>query len=291
MRKRFLMVVNPIAGIEGSTLVRAVVSALEAGGATVETARPTSGPDARRCAREACQSRLFDAVIAVGGDGTIRQVAAGAQGTDVPIGIVPTGTGNILAHETGIKANPQEIARILVEGRIIPVQGGLANGEPFLLMASAGFDGRVTAVVDRRMQRRFGKAAYTRPVLKALFHPLDELDVTIDNVRHQANWVIVTNSRYYGGTFVLTPQTTVSDGGLCAVLFHAQSRLDHAFQLLALARGRLDNHRGVRMIPCERVTISASRSAAPTQIDGDFLGSTPLDVRIGQQVVHVIVGA
>jgi diacylglycerol kinase family enzyme len=119
----------------------------------------------------------------------------GAQGTDVPVGIVPNGTGNILAHETGIIANPPEIARMLVEGRIVPIQGeDLANGEPFLLMASAGFDGRVTAVVDRRMQRRFGKAAYTQPVLKALFHPLDELDVTIDNVCHQANWVIVTNS-------------------------------------------------------------------------------------------------
>ena len=156
-------------------------------------------------------------------------------------------------------------------------------------MAGAGFDGRVTAGVNRGMQRRLGKAAYARPIFQALFDPLDEIDVAVDNVRYKASWVIVTNSRYYGGSFVLDPRATVFEGGLCAVLFQAGSRIVQAYQLLALARGKLHSRRDVQAIECKHVTIRASHPTS-TQIDGDLLGSTPLEVHVGQKTVRVIVG-
>src|SRR5262245_21260676 len=216
MRSRFFIIANPTAGVADSKLLPSVLAALEQAGSAVTTVHPSNGTDARHCARDACRSGIFDAVVAAGGDGTIRQVAAGALGTEVPIGIIPIGTGNVMAHEIGLGLNPRDVVQTLLTGCVAQVQGGLANNEPFLLMVGAGFDGRVAAALDRRMQSRFGKSAYARPILQALVHPLDELDVAIDGIDYKANWVIITNSRHYGGSFVLAPRTTVFSAGFYA---------------------------------------------------------------------------
>ncbi|MGH6816134.1 MAG: diacylglycerol/lipid kinase family protein [Hyphomicrobiaceae bacterium] len=290
MRRRFFAIVNPIAGVVGSKLLPAVLAALEKAGADVVAVCPSSGADARRCAGDACRSGLFDAIVAAGGDGTIRQVAAGALGTDVPIGIIPIGTGNVMAHEIGLKPNPQDVVRALLTGRVARMRGGLVNNEPFLLMVGAGFDGRVTATLNRRMQNRFGKSAYARPVLQALVHPLDELDVAVDGIDYHANWIVVTKSRHYGGSFVLAPQTTVFSTGFYALLFQARSRTAHALQLLALACGRLAARQDVKAVPCKRVTVRCSRKT-PAQIDGDAFSCTPLEVEPNSREVGVIVSA
>ena len=144
------MVVDPIAGIEGSTLVRAVVSSCSklAVRLWIQLA-PQSGPDARRCAREARQSRLFDAAGLQPEQAMARSdgLQQGRRGPMFRSAIVPTGTGNILAHETGIIANSSEKSPgCLSRGRIVPIQGGSSPAvNPCLPMASAGLDGRVTA--------------------------------------------------------------------------------------------------------------------------------------------------
>ena len=98
---------------------------------------------ARRAARMAADSGNYDAVIAAGGDGTIRHVAAALIGTETPLGIIPVGTGNVLAHEIGLAATAGAVAPMLLDGPIATVACAQANAEPFLLMVGAGFDARV----------------------------------------------------------------------------------------------------------------------------------------------------
>jgi YegS/Rv2252/BmrU family lipid kinase len=290
MRSRFFVIVNSAAGKAKNTLLPQVLAALTREGAEVTIAYPSSGAAARQSARKACQSGLFDAVVAAGGDGTIREVAAGALGSDVPLGVVPIGTGNVLAQELGLSPTSREIARALLTGSVFCAQAGQANGEPFLLMAGVGFDGRVTATLNRQVQKRLGKLAYLAPVLKAVLHPLDELDVTIDGVPHKANWTIVANSRFYAGSFVVAPQASIFAEQLYAVVFHARSRLGLVRQLLALAAGRIGRRKDVAAFRCQRVKVTALHRI-PTQIDGDPLGCTPLNVEVSTHTVRVIVAA
>ena len=159
-----------------------------------------------------------------------------------------------------------------------------ANDEPFLLMAGAGFDGRVIAALDHRLKSHVGKAAYAGPMLGALAHPVDTLTVKVDGCPHEASWAVIANARHYGGSFVMARRTGIRERGLQAILFKAKNRAVLLGQLMALAMGQLDaraaSHGDVEMIPCARASIAAQHPV-PTQIDGDAFGTTPLEIATG----------
>ena len=291
-RRRFFMIVNPGAGLAGVPLVRDVVAALEAAGASVSTQMPGGPAAARAATRQAAASGTFDAVLAAGGDGTIRQSAAALVGCDVPLGVIPVGTGNVLAHEIGLEPTPQAVARMLLDGPAVPVACAQANGEPFLLMAGIGFDGRVVGALDQRLKSRIGKAAYMAPVIGALIRPVDRLSLSIDGRPHDASWAVISNARHYGGRFVMAPRTGIRERGLEAILFKANHAGTLARQLLSLATGRLDvraqNRKDVEMLRCSRVSVT-THHPVPTQIDGDAFGATPIDIAAGSEEVRLIV--
>jgi diacylglycerol kinase (ATP) len=292
MRHNFFMVANPGAGLSSSPLVDRVTDELRRAGASIACTRSKDIQAAREAVREAVSCGRYDAIVAAGGDGTIRQVAGALLGGDTPLGIVPVGTGNVLAHEIGLAVNPAAIARMLLHGPSATIMCARANNEPFLLMAGAGFDGRVIAALDHRFKSYVGKAAYAGPVLGALVRPIDVLSVTVDGSRHEASWAIITNARHYGGRFVLAPQAGIQERGLQAVLFKAKNRAVLIGQLLSLVMGTLDaraaNLGDVEVLPCASATITAHHPV-PAQVDGDAFGSTPLQIEAGASELQFIV--
>ena len=178
------------------------------------------------------------------------------------------GTGNVLAHEIGLTPKAGAIAHMLLHGPSAPVMCARANDEPFLLMAGAGFDGRVIAALDHRFKSYVGKAAYAGPMLGALVRPVDVLTVTLDGSRHEASWAVISNARHYGGRFVLAPHTGIQERGLQAVLFKARNRAVLMGQVLSLVMGRLDQRAAIRgdveMLSCtSRHDHGASPCADP----------------------------
>ena len=292
MRMRFFLTANPGAGLTGTPRVDEVARVLARAGASVDRAQPKDVQAARHAAREAVACGRYDAVIAAGGDGTIRQVAAALLGSQTPLGIIPVGTANVLAHEIGLVLKPDAIARVLLHGVLAKISCARANGEPFLLMAGAGFDGRVIAALDHRFKSYVGKAAYAGPMLGALVRPMDTLTVTVDGRRHEASWAVIANARHYGGRFVMAPRTGIQERGLQATLFKARSRAVLIRQLMSLAMGTLDaraaSHGDVEMLPCSRASVTAHHPV-PTQVDGDAFGSTPLEVEAGAGELQLIV--
>jgi diacylglycerol kinase family enzyme len=280
-RRRFLLVHNPTAGIIGDRLVRSVVARLEARGATVEAARPS-----RHDAGPLENTDGFDAVIAAGGDGTIRALAARAG--DLPLGIIPAGTGNVLASEIGLPRRAEAIAEILARGPVVDIVGARANGAPFFVMAGAGFDGAVVRALDVGLKRLIGKAAYALPILRALATRPEPLSVTIDGVPHAARWLVVTKARRYGGSFVISSSAGVLKPGLTAVLFTSTSRFMLLRQLLALVAGTLEREPGVAIIRCRHVTVTSS-VPVPVQIDGDEFAVSPLLVEADGPRLRLIV--
>jgi diacylglycerol kinase (ATP) len=294
MRRRFFLVVNTGAGLSRPRLVDEVTAALERTGASVARETLNEFAQIRRLVGAAARSLRYDVVVAAGGDGTIRAAAAGINGTDVPLAIIPCGTANVLAQEIGLKATPELVCQMLRSGPQRTIACARANDEPFLLMAGAGFDARVVGGLNHALKARIGKAAYTGPVLGALLRPLDTLSITIDNRSFEASWVVIANARHYAGRFVLAPRTGIHQRGLEAVLFTARNRAVLLGQLLSLLRGRLDaragRHGDVAMYPCSHVKISAP-GPVPVQIDGDPFGVTPLDAQAGTDAIHLIVPA
>jgi diacylglycerol kinase family enzyme len=294
MRRRFFLVENPGAGVAGSPLVEDVARLLAKAGAEVTRTRGADIAAARLALRKAADSGSYDAIVAAGGDGTIREAAVALIGTDVALGIIPVGTGNVLAHEIGLARTPAAISSMLLQGPVAKVACAEANGEPFLLMVGAGFDARVVGALDQRLKSRLGKAAYAGPLLGAIIRPIDTLIVTVDGRRHGATWAVIANARHYGGHFVLAPRTGILERGLEAILFKTRSRAVLLGQLMSLAAGRLEPRAAhgddIEMLACSRVSIQARRPV-PVQIDGDAFGTTPVEIDAGTREVHLIVPA
>jgi diacylglycerol kinase family enzyme len=285
-RRRFLLVENPIAGVSRRTLTDDVVRALELRGAAVT--RLGAEADLARVGWAEAAAR-YDAVIAAGGDGTVRALGRCVAATDLPVGLIPRGTGNVLAEEVGLPRTPGAIADLLMSGPVVRIRGARANGEPMFLMAGIGFDGDVVHRLDLGLKRSVGKAAYAMPALAAMGASQPRLSVRIDGGEPlEAGWVVVANARRYGGSFHLSRQAGLGNDGLVVVLFARGGPLRRAGQLLALGAGRLDRIAGVRMLPATRVLI-ASADRAPVQIDGDAFGAVPVDMVWGEPRLALIV--
>jgi diacylglycerol kinase family enzyme len=293
-RKSFALVFNARAGVARPRLLDGVLAGLKSGGASVfQLPARTAGEASERVA-ELATSRGADAVIAAGGDGTFRAVATGAAGTDLPVGFIPLGTGNILAYELGIGKGARSLAQGLLVNPTLAVQGGLVNGEPFFLMVGAGFDARIIQGLNYKTKRLVARAAFTVPVTKTLLRGPEFFDVDVDGRQFTASWVIVTRASHYGGSFVLTRDTQLGAGSMIAIVFDARSRLALLQASLGLALGRLvhpdSRSRGVTVLPAKCVQIGR-RVAVPVQVDGDEAGSTPVDVAAAGPFVQVIVPA
>ena len=291
MRRRFLITANVTAGRGQTAHLDAVIRALKSTGAEVELVRPPSPDAAEQIVSEACRRGQVDAVLAAGGDGSIRRAATGASGSGVPVGIIPLGTGNVMAGEIGMPRRAEEIARVLMTGPATRIEGAMVNGRPFFLWVGAGFDGRVVRVLHLGAKRRLGKLAYGAAIARSILDPLDELTVSIDGVTRRAAWAIVSNASRYGGHFTLTDQTRLGEPGLVALLMTEPSRALLIRMFMALATGRLPalarSARGLCCLPARDVIIEG-RDKFAVQIDGDPETCARLAISTGGPAFHLI---
>lgn len=277
MRRNFALLFNDSAGVGQPRRLARVLAHLKSAGARVKHLNVAGAEDATRLVAEIAKAGTYDAVIAAGGDGTVRAAAAGAAGTPLPVGYIPLGTGNVLRHEIGLSKRSSEIARVLLEGSELEARLGTVNGAPFFLMVGAGFDARAVAVLDQDAKRRLGRLAYGRPIMKAMTARPERMEIEIDGVQHHASWVIVTKASHYGGSFALTRETRLGKKQMLAVLVKGETQTALVRAALLLALGRLSHAAGVETIPCTRVRIS-SENAVPLQADGDAAGTTPCEI-------------
>ncbi|MGH7607716.1 MAG: diacylglycerol/lipid kinase family protein, partial [Gemmatimonadales bacterium] len=160
---RALVITNPAAARADAKAVAAICDTLRGGGWTVEV-RATAGPgDARRLAEEA-RDQAFDVLVCHGGDGTTMQVAAGIVGTGlagrgIPLGLVPGGTGNVLAGNLGLPRGATRAARALLTARTHAIDLGVvdrADGPHyFAVAAGTGFDAQLMADTKLAAKRRW----------------------------------------------------------------------------------------------------------------------------------------
>jgi diacylglycerol kinase family enzyme len=292
MRRRFALVFNSTAGVAIPRLLDGVLAAMRARGADIFQLAARSSAEAAERVADAGRQGICDAVIAAGGDGTFRAVATGAAESGLPVGIVPLGTGNVLAHEIGLLRRAPDVARVLLEGKEIEARGGFINGTPFFLMVGAGFDARIVARLNYRTKRALGRGAYGYPVLRTLAEGVQHFDVELDGRRFEASWVILSFASRYGGSFVLTRETGVGRDSLIAIVIEARSRFAIATRAVSMALGRLGNPqtcpRGVHVLPVKRALIGR-QSTVPIEVDGDEAGLSPAEVKADGLRVRLIV--
>lgn len=292
MRQRFALVFNDTAGTIRPLLLDRVLTVLRATGAVVQPVQAASAVEASAKVRALALTGEVEAVIAAGGDGTVRAVAVGLADTALPVGYIPLGTGNVLKYEMGLGSRAEVIAGTLLHGAILEARCGLVNGAPFFLMAGAGFDARIVAGLAQAAKRVMGRAAYTFPATQAFAGKPPRFQVEADGEAYEASWVIVSNAMHYGGSFVLTRDTQLGVDGLVAVIVTGDTRRAMLSAGLALAAGRLGDAqrcpKGVIVRRVHRVHITARRPVH-IQVDGDEAGMSPAEILASGPQVRFIV--
>lgn len=288
VRRAFLIVRNRNAGLKTTRLVAQVASALAANGARADIVETAVAGDVQHALADAGR---IDAVVAAGGDGTVRALALTLAdlGLGLPVGLIPAGTGNVLANELGLPGRADRLADVLMHGPARAVHVMQANGTPFLLMASSGFDAAVLLRLSVALKQKIARAAYAQPTLAAMAHEtITPFEVVVDGKPHTATWAIVASARTYGGSFRLVRDVSIFDESLRAVLFSARTRAGRLRELMWLAAGQAERCKGVSVIACREVLIRAPRQQ-PCQIDGDPLGFGPVEVAPAGRTLSLIV--
>lgn len=234
----------------------------------------TQGPgDARRLAREAVAQGL-DVVVAVGGDGTINEVIQELAGSNTALGVLPSGTINVWARETGIPLEHNRAREILLNGQTRRVDLGKFHDRYFLLMASIGFDGEVTRAVEKKPIKRFGVLAYL--ILGAwlgIGYPNFQvmLQMGEDEKRFQAVQVIIGNTQLYAGAIRFTWQAKCDDGLLNVCLVRSATLAGRLQVIIDFLLRHKRRDRWVRYETSDLIKLHTNRPVA-IQVDGEPAG-------------------
>ena len=289
---RVLVIHNPMAGRGHSRLFQDVTAALERLGCDVAIQTTTQRGDAEAFARSA-DPETFDVAVAAGGDGVIAEVVNGLLANDVgdhdlPLGIIPLGTANVLAMEIALPADAYSLARIIAAGPRRCCYPGLANGRAFMMMAGAGFDAHVVNNVSSSLKKRIGKGAYVWAALCELMRRnRNRFDVVTGGRTISAASVIVSKGRYYGGHYICTPDSRLDRPTFQVCLFERSGTWATLRYLLGLVRGAIPRMQGVTLIETDALRIEG-RHGDPVQGDGDIIANLPLDVRVAERGLLVL---
>lgn len=229
-------------------------------------------------------------LVVAGGDGSINEALTGFQDHPEPprLAVIPFGTANVLALDLGLPRTARSIARMISNGKTRPLHFGLANGRPFVLMVSAGFDAEVVHAVPLALKRRLGKLAYVITALRiGLTRKPSPVSVELDGEMISGRFAVASNARHYGGPFVICPGGA-TDPGLHMLILERDDPWSSLRYGLALVMGRIHKARGALVRPFTTARITSALNVA-AQVDGDPFGATPIEIRQTDRTLPVLV--
>ncbi|EOC99787.1 diacylglycerol/lipid kinase family protein [Caldisalinibacter kiritimatiensis] len=178
-----LFIINPIAGGDRAKNIHPLIEEImENTNITYKIVYTKGHNDATRIAYDAIK-KGYKTIVAVGGDGTINEVAKGiikaGKGT---LGIIPGGTGNDLVRSLNIPIDPKEALQVILTGKTKKIDVGEANGKVFLNVASVGFDSEIAKNTEKIKKHIKNKFAYTVGLLKTLItYKNKKVEIILDN--------------------------------------------------------------------------------------------------------------
>ena len=234
-------------------------------------------------------------VMAWGGDGTINEVASTLAFGEVPLGIVPAGSGNGLARQLSLNAKPDEAIRHAIASEPRRIDVGDIDGRLFVNLAGIGFDAHIAAKFAEASNRRRGFASYVSIASRALmrYEPATYVIQTDSDEKPcapvRAVLVTVANSPEFGNGAVIAPGAKIDDGLLDLVVIEEDSRINTIVQVPRLFRGTVDRAKGCSIRRVTRATIDSDRPMV-YHVDGEPVqGGSSLKVRVHPGALYVAV--
>lgn len=289
-KRHILFIVNPISGVKKKTSVlKQIENGIDATLFTYEIVLTEYAGHAAELAKKAAEEGV-DIVVAVGGDGTVNEVARSLVHSNSALGIIPRGSGNGLARHLQIPMDVKKALKIINQASIQCLDYGKINGQPFFCTCGVGFDAFVSLKFAESGKR--GPLSYVENTLReGLRYQPDTYTIETENgvTKHKAFLVACANASQYGNNVYIAPNASMSDGLMDIIIMEAFNTIESPQIILQLLNKTIDTNSHVKTIQAKKVRITRSTNGV-AHCDGDFFmtGDT-IDVELIQKSFNVVV--
>lgn len=231
----------------------------------------------------------FDVMVAVGGDGTVNEVAGGLIDKPTALGVIPLGSGNGFARHLEISMQSSRAIQQLNQSKKQSMDTGLLNQKPFFNVSGVGFDGQISKIFAEQLKR--GYITYARCIMEELqTYKAKKFSYIYDNKEVEGEFFLIAfaNTTQYGNNAIIAPQASTTDGLLDVVLVKPFPPMYlPTFTMMALFRN-LHRSPYVKIVKTPAITLH-NPEAAPVHIDGEFLNhDTRIEVKIRAESLQVL---
>jgi diacylglycerol kinase (ATP) len=293
--KHYKLIANPASGGGRTRRIAAlVVKELGRRGVLFDLEFTAAPRHAAEIAARACED--FDAIVAVGGDGTIHEIASGMLRCGKPLGILPAGSGNDLIKSLGVPNDIHAAIDILLRGRTRTIDVGTINGLCFVNVVGIGFDAAVNHNSHGLRWPSSGLLRYVAALIKTLgtFAPVP-LTVTLDGRTSSQDLFLLTigNGTTCGGGFQLTPHAVLDDGLLDVTMVRPLRVPVLLWHLPKVFGGTIDKVIRYASLGTARKVRVESTGTIPVHVDGEIYreDTKALEIEIIPQALTVIGSA
>ena len=289
--KRFVFIVNPISGTHDKQQILDLIPTMFDGGDYQVVYTERAG-HATEIASQAAEEGAH-IVVAIGGDGTVNEVACGIAHTESALGIVPCGSGNGLARHLGLSMKPEKALQTNKEAHIELCDYGLICDHPFFCTAGVGFDAEVSNIFAKAGKR--GLPTYFKTTISlGLKYQGEVLDIEFDDgevIKDEKFWLVTAgNAAQYGNDFFITQDASLRDGYLDVNLWSPFNKNESPVVGFELHHRMIAKNRHVRVKRCKKVTIHRQQEGA-IQWDGDpAWGPKDITMEIVEGGIKMVVG-
>jgi len=232
----------------------------------------------------------FEKIVAAGGDGTINQVVNGLAGSGTTLGLLPIGTMNVFATELGLPTNDLELCWEIVKGdstRAIDLPK--ANQKFFVQLAGVGLDAQVVKETSSQLKRNFGPLSYLISAVQIAARKPPKLfiqseDASID----EGSFVLVGNGRLYGGPFPFFKHAALDDGLLDVIVFKRLGYLEIIKYLQDVIFSSEIRVPEIEYFQTRQLRVESDQSV-PVELDGELVGSCPVEFSLENRSLRVLV--
>jgi diacylglycerol kinase (ATP) len=291
LKRKALFIVNPVSGGKKKDgvpqLIQQYLDTAIFDAAIVFT---DGASHARQIAKEAVDDN-YDLITAVGGDGTINEVASSLVGTNVALGILPCGSGNGLSRFLNIPMDMQKAIENLNTGRAEIIDSAEANGQPFFNMAGMGFDAHISEVFSHEKARGF--ITYIKSSLREIInYKPHTYNIEIDGVvyEREAFMLSFANSSQYGNNAHVSPHASVQDGLIDVCIIKPFPLYRFIGMGTRMFTKTTDRSKYVEIIRGKHIKVKRDQPG-PMHLDGEphIIGTT-VEINILPDSLKVIVG-
>ena len=288
-KKRIIFIVNPVSGTSGKNFVlKLIEDYLDKALYEHEVMKTEHVGHATELAKQAAEEGA-DIVCAIGGDGTVNEVATGLIHTQTALAIIPSGSGNGLARHLRIPTDPLSAIKIINRGLTQPMDYGIVNKRPFFCTCGVGFDAFISQRFAESGKR--GPVSYIENVLNSSlnYHP-ETYDLDIVNNRegeevhqiYKAFLISFANASQYGNNAYIAPSASVRDGLMDVTIIEPFLAIEAPQMAIQLFNGTIEQNSRIKTFQCQKAVIHRSRPGV-VHYDGDPMQT---DQNVEVEIVH-----